>query len=278
MRTKIFLDSGDPQETQKIMKVLERLDGQTTNPSLVAKNPQAKKLTAQGKKMTQEEVMNLYKSIIQEISTIMPNKSISIEVPADTETPAKEMIETAREMNMWTTNAHIKLPITSAGLETAYGLVKEGINVNMTLCFSQEQAAAVHAATQGAKKGQVFVSSFVGGLDDIGLDGVSLLKNINTMFQSVSSHVEVLAASVRDIRRMEEILATEVDIITVPYETLQQYKKRVSTEAVEEETKLETIKYQEIDMEKSWNQYNISHELTTKGLQKFADDWKKMMQ
>jgi len=155
MDTKIFLDSGDPQETREALKILGHLDGQTTNPSLIAKNPQA-----QGKKFTSEEVYAFYRKVVEEISGLIPQGSVSVEVYADKNTRVETMINQAKEMNTWIPNSHIKLPITQNGLEAASALVKQGIRVNMTLCFTQQQAAAVYAATKGAKKGEVFVSLF----------------------------------------------------------------------------------------------------------------------
>lgn len=78
------------------------------------------------------------------------------------------MLKQGKQMYSWVPNAHIKFPTATEGLKAANKAVKEDLRVNMTLCFTQEQAAAVYAATRGAKRGQVFVSPFIGRLDDGG--------------------------------------------------------------------------------------------------------------
>ena len=143
MKTKIFLDSGDPIETKNTISLLGFLDGQTTNPSLIAKNPQAQERLVNGKKFSRAEVYDFYQKVIKEIYQVIPNGSISVEVYADKKTTVDEMLKQALLMNSWIPTAHIKLPITHTGLEVARILVDKNINVNMTLCFNQLQAAAV---------------------------------------------------------------------------------------------------------------------------------------
>ncbi len=151
LKSKIFLDSGDPAETKAIIKLLGFLDGQTTNPTLVAKNPYAKDRFEKGEKFTAEEIIDFYKQVVTEISKLIPQGSVSIEVYAEQDTKAEAMFEQAKKMNAWIPNAHIKYPTTAEGLKAAAQSIKEGISVNMTLCFTQDQAAAVYAATQGSK-------------------------------------------------------------------------------------------------------------------------------
>src|SRR3989344_2946519 len=91
LQTKIFLDSGDPAETREAIKLLGFLDGQTTNPSLVAKNPE----TA-GKKFTKPEIFDFYKKVVTEVSGLIPDGSVSIEVYADMDTTADQMLEQRR--------------------------------------------------------------------------------------------------------------------------------------------------------------------------------------
>ncbi|MEK7170516.1 MAG: transaldolase family protein, partial [Patescibacteria group bacterium] len=86
MRSKIFLDSGDPKETREIISLLGFLDGQTTNPTLIAKNPKAQKRLAEGKKFTSEEIWDFYRGVVGEISGLIPRGSVSIEVYADADT------------------------------------------------------------------------------------------------------------------------------------------------------------------------------------------------
>src|SRR6476646_7408575 len=98
--------------------------------------------------------------------------------------------------------------------------VEQGMRVNMTLCFSQQQAAAVYAATKGAKE-HVYVSPFVGRLDDIGQNGMDLVKNVKRMFSKGDGHVLVLAASIRSLEHLLYCFALETELATVPAKTLE---------------------------------------------------------
>ncbi len=271
IKTKIFLDSGDPNETKEVLQLLGFLDGQTTNPSLIAK-----KLTGQTQKFTKDELLNEYKHIVQEISSLIPQGSISIEVYADNQTTADDMLQQAREMYTWIPNGHIKFPTTSEGLGAAEVFVREGGRVNMTLVFSQEQAAAIYAATPNAKKGDVFISPFVGRLDDRGEDGMDLIKNIVEMYKQGDGHVEVLVASVRSLSHLTQSLQLGADIITSPLKTLKEWAKYEMGTGTEPPS-LAPIPYQEISLQKNWRDYTITHQLTTVGVQKFAEDWNKLL-
>ena len=224
LKTKIFLDSGDPEETKKVMEALGFLDGQTTNPSLIAKNPDAQARLESGDKFSSEEVNEFYKEVITDIrSQLTEGQSISIEVYADADTSAEDMIEQGREMNKWIEDAHIKLPTTKAGLEAANVLTGEGMRVNMTLVFTQSQSAAIYAATSG-EKGDVFVSPFVGRLYDNGKTGMDLIRNVSKMYKDGGDgHVEVLVASIRTIDHLVETLEMEADIATVPGKILMEW-------------------------------------------------------
>ena len=272
LKTKIFLDSGDPQETQEALDILGFLDGQTTNPTLISKNPQAKERLERGDKFTKEEIFTFYKRVVKEISALIPEGSISIEVYADEKTSADHMYTQGKEMFSWIPNAHIKYPITFPGLSAAKRLIREGVRVNMTLCFSQEQAAAVYAATKGAKKGDVFVSPFVGRLDDKGENGMDLIKNILKMYDHGDGHVEVLTASVRSLEHFLYALNLESDIITAPITILKEWAETGMVIP-----RLKTIEYSKIAISKPWTGYNIAHELTEKGMQKFSNDWNELI-
>ena len=276
-KTKIFLDSGDPAETKQIKALLGFLDGQTTNPTLVAKNPFAAERFKRGDKFSKAEIMDFYKQVVEKISSNIPDGSVSIEVYADMSTTADQMFKQGSEMFSWIPNAHIKYPTTKQGLAAAEQSVRHGMRVNMTLCFNQEQAAAIYAATKGAKKGDVFVSPFLGRLDDLGENGLSLISNIIEMYENSDHHVEVLAASVRNSGHLMECLAMEVDIITAPYSVLKEWadagKPLPAKSLNHEASPLKTIAYRNIDLNLAWNSYNIDHPLTDKGIDRFAEDW-----
>lgn len=281
LKTKIFLDSGDPNETKEIIKLLGFLDGQTTNPTLISKHPNAKLRLEKGEKFTKNEIFEFYKEVVKEISNLIPNDSISIEVYSDKNTTSGEMIKQGIEMFSWIPNAHIKFPITNEGLIAAQYAVKKNLRVNMTLCFSQEQAAAVYAATIGAKKGDVFVSPFIGRLDDRGENGMDIVKNIINMYEKGDGHVEVLAASVRNLIHLLYAIELKSDIITAPFKVLKEWAEKgmpMPEENFNYDTlNLKPIPYQEINLNKPWQEYNLAHELTDIGIEKFSSDWNALL-
>ena len=118
-KTKILLDSGDSEETQRIRRLLGFLDGQTTNPSLIAKNPEVKKLVASEHGLSVREQMAEYRKIVEVISPLVGTGGVSIEVFAEANTTAEEMLDQAREMFTWVPNAFIKYPCTHEGLRAA---------------------------------------------------------------------------------------------------------------------------------------------------------------
>src|SRR5438045_4225265 len=177
LNTKILVDGGDPTETLRVKNLLGFVDGQTTNPSLIAKNPDIQQSIASGHTLTPEEEKDEYRKIVKAISPLVGSAGVSIEVFADCDTKAGEMLAQGEEMFSWIPNAYIKYPCTHEGLRAAEMSVHRGIRVNMTLCFSQDQAAAVYSATKGAKD-PVYVSPFVGRLDDRGQDGMHVVENI----------------------------------------------------------------------------------------------------
>lgn len=283
LKTKVFLDSGDPTKTREIIDTLGFLDGQTTNPSLFAKSPKIQQQIKSGKKFTKEEVYDAYKKIVQDIRTELPEGSISIEVYADTDTTAEEMIDWGRKMNTWIAGAHIKLPTITNGLAAAETLTMEGINVNMTLVFSEEQAAAVYAATKHRETGtSVILSPFIGRLDDIGQNGVALVKNIlQTYNEKADLHIDVLAASIRSAEHLKAVINLGVDIVTVPYDILvksgDEQNENEQRDVAYDSGQLENMPYQDINLNGHWRDYAIQHDLTNEGLKKFAADWDALL-
>ena len=281
LKTRIFLDGGDPDETRETLALIGFVDGQTTNPSLIAKNPVARQRIERGEKFTQGELLSFYRGVIDDLASIIPQGSISIEVYADSSTTAEDMLKQAKEMFSWTPNAQIKLPTTHEGLKAAEQAIKNGIRVNMTLCFTQEQAAAVYAATKGAKKGDVFVSPFIGRLDDKGKNGMDLISNIIKMYKNGDGHVEVLTASVRTIDHHLYALNLNSDIITSPFKIIKAWAEGglpiPGKDYHYDRKNLTPIGYKELDLAKKWHNFDISHELTDKGQAKFASDWNSLI-
>ncbi|MBI2593965.1 transaldolase [Candidatus Daviesbacteria bacterium] len=282
-RSKIFLDGGDPEETKKLIETLGFLDGQTTNPTLISKNPEAAKRLAEGQKFSKEEIFDFYKEVVKEISGLIPGGSVSVEVYADANTTAEEMFTQGKDMYTWIPNAHVKYPTTKVGLEAAEKSIKEGMKVNMTLVFSQAQAAAVYSATKGALRGQVFVSPFVGRLDDRGENGMDLVKNILKMYESSDGHVEVLTASLRNMEHLLYGLSLGSDIITAPFKLLDEWvKKKMPIPELNSysynSANLRPIEYKVLDLNGSWDEFDVNHALTDSGIEKFSTDWNGLIQ
>lgn len=286
---KIFLDSGDPEETKKAKSLLGFLDGQTTNPSLVAKNPEVQAYLAKGKKLKEDELLNLYRQMIEQISRDIAGP-ISVETYADWDTTADQMLEQAKEMNKWGRNIYIKFPTIPAGIQAANEFVKGGGKVNMTLVFDQTQAAAVYSATLPTFQ-PAFVSPFIGRWDDRGFRGLDLVKNIVKMYKDFDNkrnehrqHVEVLAASIRSLDHFYASIFLGADIVTIPMSIIREWidqerwvpdeKYRIDTQG------LHAIIYQELAYHDDYTQYEIKKEegsLLDEGLAKFVNDWNSLL-
>ena len=281
LKTRIFLDGGNPEETKKVIETLGFLDGQTTNPTLISKNPGVRGRLDRGDRFSTAEILDLYRDVVQTISAMMPQGSISIEVYADAATKAGEMLEQGKKMFAWTPNGQVKFPTSAEGLKAASRAVREGLRVNMTLCFTQAQAAAVYAATRGAKKGDVYVSPFIGRLDDRGENGMDLIRNIIRMYEKGDGHVEVLTASVRSLDHLLYAIRLGSDIITAPFNELMEWggsgMPAPGPDFVYKTDGLKPIPYEEIDLSRDWQEYDIRHDLTDTGMEKFSKDWNSLI-
>jgi len=284
-KTKILVDGGDPKETLAVKSLVGIVDGQTTNPTLIAKNPEVRQRVSSGHKFSSREQMDEYKKIVQVISPLVGDAGVSIEVFADFDTTAEQMLAQGEEMFSWIPNAYVKYPCTHEGLRAAQTSVKKGIRVNVTLCFSQEQAAAVYAATKGAKE-PVYVSPFVGRLDDRGENGMDLIGNIKTMYRSGDGHVHVLAASVRHLEHLLDSFFLDAELATAPSKVWEEWAasafrlpgKDFSYKGVDKNGKaLKAIPYRELDLASAWERFDIQHELTTAGIKQFVADYKSTL-
>ena len=284
-KAKILVDGGDPDETLQVKKLLGFVDGQTTNPSLIAKNPEIQQRIASGDTLSTQEEKEEYRKIVQAISPLVGDAGVSIEVFADLDTTAEDMLAQGKEMFSWIPNAYIKYPCTREGLRAAQMSVAQKIRVNMTLCFSQEQAAAVYAATKGSKD-PVYVSPFVGRLDDLGENGIDLVKNIKAMYRNGDGHVHVLAASIRHLDHLLASFVLDAELVTVPAKVLEKWAasnfpmpdQKFTYKAVASDGHpLKSIPYKEMDLNRPWQSFDIAHELTTKGIQKFVADYRSTL-
>ena len=199
---RIFLDTANIKEIRESAK-LGVVSGVTTNPSLVSK-----------------EGTSDYKATIQEICSIIPGP-ISVEVLVE---GVKPMIEQAKLFSAWAPNVVIKIPATAEGLEVISALAEEEIKVNMTLCFSLNQALL------GALAGAAYVSPFVGRLDDAGHDGMELVEDIVDVFNYYDLDTEVIAASIRHPEHCVAAAKAGADIATIPYKVLTQMIKHPLTD------------------------------------------------
>ena len=207
-KLKIFIDSANLKEIQSIDFI--NIDGVTTNPSLAAKVTTNK-----------ENRFEKYKKILTEITDYIKG-SVSAEV---IETHFDGMMREALELKKIANNITIKLPITKDGLKACKVLsFDHNIDVNMTLCFSPNQA--VLAALNGAK----YISPFIGRLDDIGIDGLTLIKDIKMIYNNYQFSTQILAASVRNIMHVIEVMKIGVDVITMSASLIEQMYKHILTE------------------------------------------------
>jgi len=211
---KFFIDTANVQEIREA-ESLAILDGVTTNPSLIAK---------EGKP---------FQETILEICGIVDGP-VSVEVTA---LDADGMLKQAREYAAWHRNVVIKLPTTREGVKACKCLSTAGIKVNMTLCFSPNQALIV------AKAGATYVSPFVGRLDDISHNGMELIQQIVRIYKNYSLPTQVLVASVRHPVHVVEAALAGAHVATIPAKVLDQM---------------------------------FNHPLTDKGLAAFLKDWEKV--
>ncbi len=200
---KIFLDTANIDEIRSGVK-MGVISGVTTNPSLVAK-----------------EGASSYQELVQNICNIT-HGDVSVEV---IEEKQEAMLNQARQVAGWAPNVVVKIPVTAAGLEATSILSSEGIRVNMTLCFSVNQA--ILAALAGA----TYVSPFVGRLDDIGDDGMALIADIAGIFDKYKYHTRVLAASIRHPQHVLQAARAGAHLVTLPYKVLVQMTKHPLTDS-----------------------------------------------
>lgn len=276
-RTRLLVDGGDPQETRQIKGRLGFVDGQTTNPTLIANNPEIKELIASGHRLSEREQLDEYRKIVREISPLVGSAGVSIEVFSDRSTKAGQMFAQGKEMFSWIPNAYIKYPCTTEGLRAAQMSVKQGLRVNLTLCFSQQQVAAVYGATQGTRE-PAYVSPFVGRLDDIGQNGMDLIKNARRMLDKGDGHLLILSASIRSVEHLLYAIQLDSDLATVPGKILTAWADRgapLPDANFHYESKGTPIPYEELDLSQPWEKFDLHHDLTDKGIDKFTADYRK---
>jgi len=208
---KFFIDTADVEEIREA-KSLGILDGVTTNPSLIARTGRP------------------FRETVEEICALVDGP-VSLEVIG---TEREAMLEEGRDLAKIAPNAVIKCPLTHAGLQATKALTDEGIRVNVTLCFSATQALFA------AKAGATYISPFIGRLDDIGHEGMEIIRQIRQIYDNYGFRTEVLAASIRHPLHVLDAALAGADVATIPFKVF---------------SKL------------------IQHPLTDRGLEAFLRDW-----
>jgi transaldolase len=208
-----FLDTTDTAVLKELVET-GLVDGVTTNPTLIAQS---------GRPMLE---------VIAEICAIVPGP-ISAEVAAS---DAAGMVAEGRRLREIAANVVVKIPLTFEGLKATRALADEGVDVNVTLCFSAIQAL------MAAKAGATFISPFIGRLDDYGAVGMDLISEIRTIYDTYDFDTDILAASIRSVAHVRAAAIAGADCATLPPAVFK-------------------------DM--------IRHPLTDKGLEQFSADWAK---
>lgn len=208
---KLFADTAEIAAITELAAV-GLIDGVTTNPSLIAKSGRN------------------FLDVVQEICAIVDGP-VSAEVSAMN---TAGMLEEGRKLARIADNVVVKLPLTLDGLKASAAFKSEGIQTNVTLCFSANQALLA------AKAGATYISPFVGRLDDINIDGMELISNIRTIYDNYDFDTQILAASVRTPNHVTQSALAGADAATIPPAVIQKLTE---------------------------------HVLTDKGLAQFAEDW-----
>jgi transaldolase len=184
---KFFVDTADIAQIKELND-LGMVDGVTTNPSLIMKSGR--------------DILEVTKEICD-----MVDGPVSAEVTA---TDAETMIAEGRKLVKIAPNITVKVPLTWDGLQACKTLSGEGHKVNVTLCFSTNQALLA------AKAGATFISPFVGRLDDVNIDGMDLIEDIRTVYDNYGFETEILAASIRTVNHITQCALIGADVITAP--------------------------------------------------------------
>lgn len=212
---RIFLDTANIEQIKHGVK-MGVVSGVTTNPTLSAKEGNAD-----------------YEALSKQIAAIVSGP-VSVEVLTES---VDDMIKQGRQIAAWAKNIVVKIPSTVEGLEATKVLSKDGIKVNMTLCFSQNQALL------GALAGAAYISPFVGRVDDNGNDGMKLVEGIVKVYKEYKLTTEVIAASIRHTQHCVDAAKAGAHIATIPYPVLLQM---------------------------------MQHPMTTIGISRFLADWQKV--
>lgn len=210
---KFFVDTAEISDIAEL-RYLGLVDGVTTNPSLILKSGR--------------DIVEVTKEICDLVDGPVSAEVVSLK--------ADEMIAEGRKLAAIADNICVKVPLTWDGLKACKTLTDEGFKVNVTLCFSANQALLA------AKAGATFISPFVGRLDDINVDGMDLIAEIRQIYDNYGFETEILVASVRTVNHVTQSAIIGADVVTVPPAVLKKL---------------------------------VDHPLTANGLEAFMKDWAK---
>ncbi len=210
---KFFIDTANVDEIEELIPT-GLVDGVTTNPSLIMKSGRD------------------FREVVAQICALTDGP-VSAEVTA---LEADAMIAEGKSLAKIADNVTVKLPLTLEGLKACAAFKAENIPTNVTLCFSANQALLA------AKAGASFVSPFIGRIDDLGIDGMELIRDIREIFDNYDFQTEILAASIRSSLHIRECALAGADVATAPPAVIKSL---------------------------------VKHPLTDKGLEAFLADWEK---
>ncbi|SFE56605.1 transaldolase [Sulfitobacter brevis] len=198
---KFFVDTADITAIAELND-LGMVDGVTTNPSLILKSGR--------------DILEVTKEICDLVAG-----PVSAEVVA---LNAEDMIAEGRKLAKIADNIAVKVPLTWDGLKACKVLSDEGNMVNVTLCFSANQALLA------AKAGATFISPFIGRLDDINLDGLELIQDIRTIYDNYGFETQILAASIRTVNHVQDCALIGADVMTAPPEVIRKLASHILTD------------------------------------------------
>ncbi|AKS45254.1 transaldolase [Octadecabacter temperatus] len=198
---KFFVDTADVAAIAELND-LGMVDGVTTNPSIIAKSGR--------------DILEVTKEICELVDGPVSAEVVSLD--------ADSMIAEGRKLAKIADNITVKVPLTWDGLKACKVLSSEGTMVNVTLCFSANQALLA------AKAGATFISPFIGRLDDINLDGLELIEDIRTIYDNYGFETQILAASIRNANHMSECAKIGADVCTAPPNVIKAMANHVLTD------------------------------------------------
>ncbi|MCT4557818.1 MAG: fructose-6-phosphate aldolase [Pelagimonas sp.] len=198
---KFFVDTAEIDAIAEL-NALGMVDGVTTNPSLIAKSGR--------------DIMEVTREICDMVSGPVSAEVVALD--------AETMIKEGRKLTEIAENIAVKVPLTWDGLQACKTLSDEGKMVNVTLCFSANQALLA------AKAGATFISPFIGRLDDINIDGLDLIADIREIYDNYGFETEILAASIRTVNHMSECAKIGADVATAPPAVIKSMANHVLTD------------------------------------------------